>query len=170
MLDHGGRAALVSHRVGLLVGSLLRAVALTFRGQGRSDRALVRRRIVERLLVVLATRPVTVPANRPPAAGSSIVVFSLEPWDEVWRRNQLLIDRLLATDPDLRVLFIEPPVDLLHELRRRSLRWPATGSRNGPAARLVLHRPIKVVPRMLGPLSNTRCLSLCRRSISANIS
>ena len=45
---------------------------------------------------------------------SDLVVCSLEPWDDVWRRNQFLVDGLLRRDPDLRVLFVEPPSDLVH--------------------------------------------------------
>ena len=51
---------------------------------------------------------------------TDLVVVSLEAWDGVWRRNQHLVSRLLAADPDLRVLFVEPPADPLHDLRRRS--------------------------------------------------
>ena len=40
---------------------------------------------------------------------TDLVVVSLEAWDQVWRRNQHLVSRLLARDPSLRVLFVEPP-------------------------------------------------------------
>jgi len=39
-----------------------------------------------------------------------LVILSLEPWDEVKRRNQLLVEALIADLPDLRVLFCEPPI------------------------------------------------------------
>lgn len=48
-----------------------------------------------------------------------MVVLSLERWDDVWRRNQHLVAGLLRADPRLRVLFVEPPADPAHSLRRR---------------------------------------------------
>ena len=38
-----------------------------------------------------------------------LVVCSLEPWDDVWRRNQFVVRGLLDRNPALRVLFVEPP-------------------------------------------------------------
>lgn len=57
---------------------------------------------------------------------SDVVVVSLEAWDQVWRRNQQLATALLARDPGLRILFVEPDQDLLNDLRRR--RRPARGA------------------------------------------
>jgi glycosyltransferase involved in cell wall biosynthesis len=104
------------------------------------------------------------PAGDPDAPGTrrDLVVVSLEPWDEVWRRNQHLVAGLLATDPDLRVLFVEPPVDHLHDLRRgapptlgRALRrlGPADGA---PAGRAWAFRPTKWLPRRLDPRGDDR--------------
>lgn len=50
---------------------------------------------------------------------SDLVVISLERWDEVWRRNQHLVAGLLRTDPELGVLFVEPPADPSYQLTRR---------------------------------------------------
>ena len=62
-----------------------------------------------------------------------LVVLSLEPWDEVKRRNQLLIESLIADTPDLRVLFVEPPIAALRNV---------TGSHlPRPAARQITSRP-----------------------------
>ncbi|WP_284293569.1 hypothetical protein [Luteimicrobium album] len=60
--------------------------------------------------------PVGVPAGEP----ESLVVVSLEPWDEVWRRNQYLVSELLRADPTLHVLFVEPPSDLAYAALRRT--------------------------------------------------
>jgi hypothetical protein len=38
-----------------------------------------------------------------------LVVLSFEPWDNVGRRIQLMIDTLLACRCDLHILFVEPP-------------------------------------------------------------
>ena len=61
--------------------------------------------------------------------GPDLVVASLEAWDGVWRRNQHLVSRLLRDDPELRVLFVEPPADPIHDARRRSR------PRRGPGVR-----------------------------------
>lgn len=91
-----------------------------------------------------------------PAAGAGrrdLVVVSLEPWDEVWRRNQHLVAGLLRADPGLRVLFVEPPVDHLHDLRRgasptlgRRLRRLGAGD-GAPEGRAWAYRPTKWLPR-----------------------
>ena len=62
---------------------------------------------------------------------TQLVVLSLEPWDDVWRRNQLLVDALIAEMPDLQVLFVEPPLAALRNLQRdrppRAARRPIAG-------------------------------------------
>lgn len=83
---------------------------------------------------------------------AGLVCCSLEAWDEVERRNQIFVRRLLAAAPDLRVLFVEPPLDRLDGLRRG--RWPTAPTcirsleGNG---RLFGLRPVKWLPRRLGP-------------------
>lgn len=81
-----------------------------------------------------------------------IVVASLEPWDEVWRRNQYVIDGLLRADPERSVLFVEPPADPLHDLQ--SGRRPRIGRglrvADGYQGRLRLLQPTKWLPRVLG--------------------
>ena len=82
---------------------------------------------------------------------------SLEAWDEVWRRNQFLVDGLLRLDPSLRVLFVEPAVDLPYELVQ-GRRPPKTGLRHLPEEpRVWLLRPRKLVPRRVaGDLVDSR--------------
>lgn len=93
------------------------------------------------------------PAGRPTGGARDLVVVSLEPWDEVWRRNQHLVAGLLAADPGLRVLFVEPPVDHLHDLRRGASptlvrRLRRLGPHDGaPAGRAWAYRPTKWLPR-----------------------
>jgi teichuronic acid biosynthesis glycosyltransferase TuaH len=104
------------------------------------------------------TAPHPAVPRTPPAArdtGRDLVVLSLEPWDEVWRRNQHLVAGLLAAEPDLRVLFVEPPVDHLHDLRRGAS--PTLGRRlrrlgphdGAPEGRAWAYRPTKWLPRRL---------------------
>jgi glycosyltransferase involved in cell wall biosynthesis len=82
---------------------------------------------------------------------------SLEAWDEVWRRNQHVVSRLLRDDPGLRVLFVEPPADPVHAARRRSRPRLGTRLRSGPsldgvpAGRLYLFQGTKALPRRVDP-------------------
>jgi glycosyltransferase involved in cell wall biosynthesis len=83
-----------------------------------------------------------------------LVVCSLKEWDQVWNRNNFLTDALMRRNPDLRVLFVEPPVDPLFDLaerRRPTLPRSTTITSDG---RLRVLRPIKPFPRRAGPMSD----------------
>jgi glycosyltransferase involved in cell wall biosynthesis len=83
-----------------------------------------------------------------------LVVCSLEAWDEVWRRNQFLVDILLRRNPALRVLFVEPPADPLFDLvERHALKSPRVRSITADG-RLRAFRPLKALPRKAGPLAD----------------
>lgn len=89
-----------------------------------------------------------------------LVVCSLEAWDQIWRRNQLIVDRLLKRNPRLRVLFVEPPHDLTTGLRHRRLP-PRHRLRDlGHGGRLSAFAPVKPLPRSLGPAADR---ALCRQ-------
>ncbi|GAA1059043.1 glycosyltransferase [Agromyces bracchium] len=88
-----------------------------------------------------------------------LIVVSLESWDQVWRRNQHLVAGLLARDPALRVLFVEPPADPTHDLR--SKRRPRVGAGLGEIDGVApgrLHRLqlTKRLPRRLDPGADDR--------------
>lgn len=90
---------------------------------------------------------------------TDLVVISLERWDDVWRRNQHLVAGLLRQDPDLRVLFVEPPADPTNDLRSR--RRPRFGRRtrevDGVApGRLWAYRPVKWLPRRIDRWADER--------------
>ncbi|WP_454112059.1 glycosyltransferase [Microbacterium aurum] len=94
-----------------------------------------------------------------------VVVFSLEPWDDIWRRNQYLVDGMLMADPALRVLFVEPTRDVVHgALQRREMRRGG-GLRTGDgyAGRLTLLEPTKWLPRLAGPVAD----AMLRREVDA---
>lgn len=89
-------------------------------------------------------------------SSTTLLVLSLEAWDDVWRRNQYLFDGLLRTDDQLTVVFVEPSRDLLHDSLH--LRVPARGRGLRQAAgyegRLFLYQPTKWLPRILGPFAD----------------
>jgi glycosyltransferase involved in cell wall biosynthesis len=92
------------------------------------------------------------PAEGPPLR--ELVVCSLEPWDDVWRRNQFLADELLRRLPALRILFVEPPADVLFELSRRRRPTAARMSALRGDGRLDALRPLKPLPRRCGSFSD----------------
>jgi len=88
---------------------------------------------------------------------TDLVVVSLERWDAVWRRNQHLVDGLLRADPDLRVLFVEPPADPLHDLSTGRRPQAGRGARQtGDSGRLWTFRPVKLLPRRLDSRADRR--------------
>ena len=95
------------------------------------------------------------------------MVCSLEAWDDVWRRNQFFVDILLRRNPNLRVLFVEPPADVLYDLScRRIPALPRTRAVSDDR-RLRAFRPLKVLPRRLGPLSDALLLHQVRLAARA---
>jgi glycosyltransferase involved in cell wall biosynthesis len=84
---------------------------------------------------------------------TDVVIASLEPWDEVWRRNQHLVAGLLRTDPRVRVLFVEPAPDPLHAVLSGRRPRRGRGLRPGPTLpgmsgdRMWLLEPTKWLPR-----------------------
>ncbi len=93
---------------------------------------------------------------------TDVVVASLEAWDGVWRRNQHLVAGLLRQDPGLRVLFVEPDVDVLHSTAHTRRLRKGLGLRPGPtvdgvgAGAIWLFEPTKILPRRLNPDRDAR--------------
>lgn len=91
-----------------------------------------------------------------------LVTTSLEPWDEVWRRNQHLIAGLLRTGVIDRVLFVEPAVDPIHSVLRRERASRGRGLRNitdvvgVESERLWVFEPTKWLPRRIDGGSDRR--------------
>src|SRR4051812_17018941 len=94
---------------------------------------------------------------------SELVVCSLEPWDDVWRRNQFFVSALLARDPALRVLFVEPPADPLHDVGRRHR--PELPRTRRIEERLRAFRPLKPLPRRLGSFSDASLRAQVRAAV-----
>lgn len=145
---HAGARALVSYRLANLAGSVIRG------GLSLGAHDDLHRYNARRTARVLTHNPTTValdsPATRAPAKG--LVVCSLEAWDEVWRRNQFFVRELLALDPDLRILFVEPPFDVVHTIQSRSQRRHKPGLRPlDDDGRIIRLEPVKWLPRKAGP-------------------
>jgi teichuronic acid biosynthesis glycosyltransferase TuaH len=149
--DREGLVGLTSYRLAKLFGSLLRVLL-----PGPRDRRQVHRDRRDRYVRALRSHPTTVALDSPAtsASGHTLVVCSLESWDDVWRRNQFLVRELLAQDPNLRVLFVEPAYDWVHELRRNRSRRRRGLRPVRPDARILALQPGKVFPRALGPLAD----------------
>lgn len=95
-----------------------------------------------------------------------LVVCSLEPWDEIWRRNQYLLDGLLHRNPELRILLIEPASDPLHSLLGGRPPRLGAGLRSLPGyqGRLMALQPTKWLPRAVGPLADRLLIGAARRA------
>lgn len=95
-----------------------------------------------------------------------LVVCSLEPWDEVWRRNQFFVDGLLTRHPNLRVLFVEPAADPVHALTRKTRPSLVPRVRSPRAdGRLITYRPVKPCPRRLGAIADHSLHQQVRRAM-----
>ena len=83
---------------------------------------------------------------------TDIVCCSLEPWDDVWRRNQFLATELLALRPSIRLLFVGVPADMTWALIHRRRPQPGPGPHPvGTTGRLWTLAPRKWLPRRLRP-------------------
>jgi glycosyltransferase involved in cell wall biosynthesis len=101
---------------------------------------------------------------------TDLVVLSLERWDDVWRRNQHLVAGLLRADPELRVLFVEPPADPTHDLRGRRRPSFGRGITEVPdvaPGRLWTVRPVKWLPRRIDPRVDERLSGSVMRSAAS---
>jgi teichuronic acid biosynthesis glycosyltransferase TuaH len=149
VLTHRGPRALVGFRAANLVGAALRLPLL----RSGDARRVVRGRTLRRNAYALLHRPTQVAEPDEAVAQPTLVVCSLEAWDNVWRRNQFLVRELTDMDPSLRVLFVEPPIDPIHELRSRQRPALAEAGRLRPVPdrpHVIRFQPVKPLPRVLG--------------------
>lgn len=93
---------------------------------------------------------------------TDLVVISLEAWDDVWRRNQHLVAGLLRRGDVGKVLFVEPPLDHLHEIAKghrpeaekaglRTIDLPGVSE-----GQLMALRQWKMLPRRIDPSGDRR--------------
>jgi teichuronic acid biosynthesis glycosyltransferase TuaH len=91
-----------------------------------------------------------------------LVICSLEPWNDVWRRNQFFTDALLRRNPRLRVLYVEPPADVLFDLRNRRIPTLPRLKTLSADRRLRALSPLKPLPRKVGKVADTVLLAQVR--------
>jgi glycosyltransferase involved in cell wall biosynthesis len=89
-----------------------------------------------------------------------LLFFSIEDWNEVWRRNQFFCAELVRRNPDAEILWVNPVVDLLHSLMRHDFSQfsairLAPNAVTGQAQILTI-KPIKILPNKLGREFNNR--------------
>ena len=159
VFKHHGPAGLVSYRLGAVVRHGLRSIVR--RGpSGEVDRANLRRSAH-----ALRHHPtlVHVPDIK---RGNEIILASLEPWDDVWRRNQFLVRELVEADSATRLLWVEPAHDVLHAVRSgvgrtrpRGRLVPLPGSQQ-----ITLFQPTKLLPRRVWPWTDRDLSRQVRRA------
>jgi glycosyltransferase involved in cell wall biosynthesis len=97
-----------------------------------------------------------------------LIFISLEPWDDIWRRNQFVCAELARRHPARTILFVTPTRDLTNAIRRRDFSklkpapaWSPPGLPN-----VVVFTPTKWLPNSLavGRWFNERTL---RRQVVA---
>lgn len=81
-----------------------------------------------------------------------VIFVSLEPWDDIWRRNQFVAAEFARRYPDRKLLFVEPARNVSHGLRHLSL-----AALSQPALRelpgfpnIMRSKPLKLMPNTLG--------------------
>lgn len=50
-------------------------------------------------------------------SGNELIFVSLENWDDIWRRNQFVCATLIERNPKLKILFVQPALDVSNALR-----------------------------------------------------
>ena len=82
---------------------------------------------------------------------SDLIFISLEPWDDIWRRNQFVCAEWARRHAGGRVLFVTPPRDVSNALRRGKLGalrgrgvWSPAGLEN-----VIVAAPTKMLPHTL---------------------
>lgn len=87
-----------------------------------------------------------------------ILFISLEHWDNVWRRNQIVCAQLLARHPQAEILWVGPPTDLWNLNGIKSVNAPM-GTLFRPAGvdlNLYALKPFKPLPNKLGRKLNEK--------------
>lgn len=96
-------------------------------------------------------------------ANRRLLFISLEHWDNVWRRNQIICAQLLERHPQAQILWVGPPTDLWNLQGLKSVNAPL-GSLFQPAGKsmeLYALKPFKPLPNVVGRKLNERLFVNC---------
>lgn len=85
-----------------------------------------------------------------------VALISLEPWDQVWRRNQYLVSELVKQHLVSHVVFVEPPRHGVGLVSQRSV-----------AANITIATPVVTIPKRAGGLRLTG--ATIQRTISRHV-
>jgi glycosyltransferase involved in cell wall biosynthesis len=83
-----------------------------------------------------------------------LLFFSLEDWDQIWRRNQFICSELMARYQNLQILWVSPPYDFSHDpghIDRRVLRL----SVDKEFSKMSVFKPLKILPNVVGKSFNS---------------
>jgi glycosyltransferase involved in cell wall biosynthesis len=83
---------------------------------------------------------------------NDLLFVSLEPWDDIWRRNQFLCAALANRHPTMQILFVAPPRDWSNRVRRwrRSTEPQGATTETAPGFNNIwITRPLKLLPNSL---------------------
>jgi glycosyltransferase involved in cell wall biosynthesis len=84
----------------------------------------------------------------------SLVVFSLEPWEEVRRRMRILVDEIVDLDPLLQVLYVCPATNIPRRLSHSKIANASASRLEKVHPRIHVLRPRRWLPRSIGPLAD----------------
>ena len=92
-----------------------------------------------------------------------LLFFSLEDWNEVWRRNQFICAELARRNEDLELLWVGPPIDIAYSLLRRDFSEIFAAHivpREVHGAKGIKKlRPLKLLPNKVGRKFNDRLIT-----------
>jgi len=89
-----------------------------------------------------------------PTTEHSLIVCSLEPWTVVRRRIRILVDELVDMDPNLRVLYVAPAIDIPFEISKGRISDLGQPRHEQVHPRVHVLRPRKWLPRSVGPFAD----------------
>lgn len=100
-----------------------------------------------------------------------ILFISLEHWDNVWRRNQIICAELLKRHPEAEILWVGPPTDLWNSHGIRSVNAPlgTIFQPAGKALKLYSLKPFKPLPNVIGRQLNEKLFKHALSSAIKNL-
>ncbi len=101
----------------------------------------------------------------------NILFISLEHWDNVWRRNQIVCAQLLKRHPDAEILWVGPPTDLwnLHGIKSVNAPLGTIFQPAGKELKLYALKPYKPLPNVIGRQLNEKLFKHALSSAMKNL-